>query len=129
MRVFRFAVLTAAVLVAASCRRDSAGPEPSTSARILASQVGEGVRVTNLTDRPIAYAVWNRGWLALFGPCTEMGPSCPRLAPGASVIVPYSDIAGYDASATEASVRWWHVLSDGQGGLRADEVHEVIVPL
>lgn len=129
MRVYPITLLAAAVFVAAACRRESAGPEATTSAQIVASQVGAGVRVTNLTDRPVAYAVWNRGWLALFGPCTDAGPSCPRLAPGASVTVPYSEIAGYDASATEASVRWWHVLPGPGGGLHAGEVHEVIVPL
>jgi hypothetical protein len=99
------------------------------SADVAASRVPGGVRLTNDTDQPVAYAVWNRGWLALFGPCVDTGPDCPRLAPGASITTPDSEIDGWAPGAVEAVVRWWHVVPDGAGGVRAGEVNEIFIQL
>ena len=120
-------------LVATGCHSDSltsALVRSDTAPAVVAvSRVPGSIRLTNHTDRPIAYAVWNRGWLALFGPCVDTGPACPRLAPAASVQVPDSAMGGYTPSMHEAVVRWWHVVPASGGGLRADEVREIVVPL
>ncbi|HSJ62810.1 MAG TPA: hypothetical protein VK922_02775, partial [Gemmatimonadaceae bacterium] len=126
----RVAVL--ACCLAVGCGGGSAepfGPFNSRPAYVQAGRVAAGVQVTNTSQRPVAYAVWNRGWLALFAPCTNTGPECPRLAPGHSITVPVEEIAGWAPGATEAVVRWWHVIPDGAGGLRADDVHMIIVGL
>lgn len=126
-------VLLFGVLLTGACRSEPAAPfetEVGTfSADVAASRVPDGVRLTNETGQPIAYAVWNRGWLALFGPCVDTGPECPRLAPGASITTPDSEIAGWAPGAVEAVVRWWHVVPDGAGGVRAGEVHEIFISL
>ena len=126
-------VLLSGVLISGACRQEPpapAGPDMSSfSADVAASRVPGGVRLTNDTNRPVAYAVWNRGWLALFGPCVDSGPDCPRLAPGASITTPDSEIDGWAPGAMEAVVRWWHVVPDGAGGVRAGEVHEIFVQL
>lgn len=96
---------------------------------MVAQRVAGGVRLTNHTGRAIAYAVWNVGWLALFAPCVDDAPACPRLADGASVVVPESEIGGYEAGAREAVVRWWVVVPDGAGGRRADGLRERLLPL
>jgi hypothetical protein len=96
---------------------------------VLASRVAGGVRLSNEGTRPVAYAVWNPDWLALFGPCADTGPDCPRLAPRATVFVPDSAIDGLTDGSTRAVVRWWHVVPDGAGGYRADVVHETFVTL
>ncbi|HEX2094095.1 MAG TPA: hypothetical protein VHG28_16955 [Longimicrobiaceae bacterium] len=120
-------------LASAGCGQVSAtGPgldEEVVENGVQASRVTGGVQVTNRTGRPMAYAVWNRGWLAMFAPCADPGPGCVRLVPGATVVVPLEEIDGYVTGAPEALVRWWHVVPDGAGGYRAREVHEIIVPL
>jgi len=98
------------------------------SGTVHVARVSGGVRLTNDTGRGVAYAVWNRGWLALFGACGEPGPECVRLAPRASVTVPDARIDGWVPGAPEAIVRWWHVEPTGDGW-RAGEIHEVVVPL
>lgn len=96
---------------------------------VQVARVGDGIRIRNSTPTPIAYAVWNRGWLALFAPCTSTGPDCPRLAPGASITIPLTEIGGWSPDATEAIVRWWTVEPDGQGGSRASEVRDIIIAI
>ena len=134
MRMSRPIVLAGLIvgLLAAGCRHDPAAPALApgeTEAAVVASPVAGGVRVTNHTDRPVFYAVWNRGWLALFGPCVEAGPQCPQLAPGASAEVPDTAMGGYEPGMPEAVVRWWHVVPASGGGFRADEIREIVVPL
>jgi hypothetical protein len=118
---------------ALACREDAASPADAREAvrtgQVEVDRVGTGIRVANGTAAPIAYAVWNRGWLALFAPCDDPGPGCVRLAAGASVVVPVAEVEGIAPGATEAIVRWWRVVPDGAGGHRADDLHEVVVPL
>jgi hypothetical protein len=127
-RAYRAASLLALSLAAAGCGGRATDPGPL-SLDVEASRVAGGVQIANATSQPIAYAVWNRGWLALFAPCTDTGPECPRLAPGETLTVQESDIDGWAPGATEAIVRWWTVVPDGAGGVRAGAVHEIIIPL
>lgn len=130
-------LLFALVLVAAGgCGGTSSPSEPGPAAQagravqVAATPVaGVGLRLRNDGDQPIAYAVTERGFLGLLGPCLDPGPACVRLAPGASVVVPYAEIGGYFPGATEAIVYWWHVVPDGAGGYRADEIRSVVVTL
>ena len=131
------AALTFVVFVASACRVETTSPRSTASPPTQAAAVGEvtvgrvagGVRIANGTDRAVAYAVWNEGWLALFAPCTESGAACPTLAPGASVVVADGEIAGAAPGMTSAIVRWWHVVPDGAGGRRAEDLREVVVRL
>jgi hypothetical protein len=128
----RTLVAVFAFSLATGCGGDSTepiGPFNSRPAYVQAGRVAGGVQVTNTSNRPVAYAVWNHGWLALFAPCTSTSSDCPRLAPGESITVPVEEIAGWAPGATEAVVRWWHVLPDGAGGLRAGDVRMIIVGL
>lgn len=127
-------LLCAAALLSGACTSEPSAPAVgpvivTAAADIDARRVSGGVQLINETDEPIAYAVWNRGWLALFGPCVDTGPECPRLAPGESVTVPDAEIDGWAPDAREAVVRWWRVLPDGTGGVKASEVHEIFVAL
>ena len=124
----------ALALALTACQSEPSAPVANpivvtASADVSAGRVAGGVEITNDTEEPIAYAVWNRGWLALFGPCVDTGPDCPRLAPGESVTVSDEEIDGLTPDATEAVVRWWHVVPDSEGGVRAGEIHEVFVQL
>ena len=132
MRVSLSSLCAAVLLVA--CQPEPSAPlaDPviiSASANVAVSRVEGGVRLTNETSEPIAYAVWNSGWLALFAPCIDTGPECLRLAPGESTAVPDSAIDGWVPGTPEAVVRWWHVLPDESGGARAGQIHELLIAL
>ncbi len=129
MRVFAATLLMGLLLASAACRRDLTAPAPDASAQVTVSPVPDGLRLVNATDRPIAYTVFERGYLALFAPCLDPGPGCLRLATGARAVVPYAEIGGYTPDAREAIVYWWHLVPDGAGGYRAEEIHSIIVPL
>lgn len=132
--------LLVALLPLAGCNRSPAAA-PAEAARdaaladVEASFGATGVTIVNHTDRGIAYAVWNPHFLGLMGVCQEPGPPCVRLAPGASVVVPESEFAGWaptpgtepQPGARALEVRWWHVLPDGAGGYAASEVR--VIPL
>src|SRR5687768_3512749 len=133
IRGFRpIASVAAAALLAAGCGGDATtfdGPmSVQQDGTVQASRVGGGIRLVNRTGRGVAYAVTNRGWLGLIGPCASPTPDCVRLAPGATVVVPDAEIMGRDAAMTEAVVYWWHVerpLDTWQAG----EVRDVVVAL
>lgn len=130
MRAARLAA-TAIALVAAACG-DSPSESPGTQfaiAGVEVVRVAEGIRITNGTDQPLAYAVWARGFLGLFAPCVQTSSTCPRLAAGATLLVSRDQIDGIWDGETEAIVRWWRVVPDGRGGYRAEGLREVIVIL
>ncbi len=126
-------LLTAGLAAALACQQEptlpTGNPRTLSSGDVAISRVQGGIRLTNQTGQAVAYAVWNRDWLALFAPCVEPAPACVRLAPQATIVVPDGAIGGYVPGVAEAIVRWWHVLPDGAGGFRAGEVHEVLVGL
>ena len=129
MRPIAPLLLAALLLAPASCRSDSSAPGGAGLARVTADRVEGGLRLVNATVRPVAYTVFEHGFLAMFAPCLDPGPGCLRLAPGESTIVPYAEIGGYTPGAREAIVYWWHLVPDRAGGYRAEEIHSVIVPL
>lgn len=123
MRPLRLTILT--VLLATACGHDGTAPETGRTARVSADGVTAewvvaGVRLTNGTATGIGYMVVDRGWLALVAPCDVAGPPvCVGLAPGATRLVPASQIGGYSAATREIAVYWWSWVSDGAGGTRA----------
>jgi hypothetical protein len=124
---------TVAVITLAACRSpvepatspvpdDPAAPAAIVAGVVTAERVSGGVRLKNGDDHPVAYAVWNPDFLGLFAPCTTTGPACPRLGPGASVVVRDADVTGTAPGMRRVVVRWWHVEAG-----RADAVREVEV--
>lgn len=127
-RMTSIAVLAIAIAVA-GCHKDPVAAVTSDTALVSATRVATGIRLTNNTDRGVAYVASNPMWLGLLGLCADPGPECVKLAPGASVVIPFSEIYGYTTEATEASIFWWHVVPDGHGGYTQDEVTTVFVQL
>ena len=122
--LFSTSVLFVTLAVACS------SPEPPSPGASRASAAAEGmtaeiveggVRLHNGTGAPVAYAVWDKGFLGLLGPCADPGPQCVRLPKGATRVVPNSEIAGHGATRTLV-VHWWHVVPTGSGGHAATEV-------
>ena len=127
MRVLVFAVL--AVVGASACRVEHVAPGDESrqelSGAVEVQRTESGFLVTNGTERPVAYHVWPRGYLGLLAPCADPGPSCLRLAPGASVSVALSEIEGLVPETREITVHWWHVEPDEGGVFRAGDMHEI----
>ena len=103
--------------------------ESEDSITLRVTRVADGVQIVNHTDESWAYAVWNPNWLGLFGPCADPGPDCVRLRPGQTVVVPEAAITGYAPGITEAVVRWWRVVPDGEGGYRAEGLQKLLLAL
>lgn len=122
-------LLLVSALALSGCDRDPVSAKLSKDVLVSAVRVQSGIRITNNTDRGVAYVVSNPQWLGLLGLCNDPGPGCVKLAPGASVVVSLDEIYGYSASATEASVFWWHVVPDGANGYTTADVTTVFVPL
>jgi hypothetical protein len=128
----RIARLAAATLVLAACHSpaepaSTPAPGPAAPASIVAGvvaaeRVGGGVRLTNGDDSPVAYAVWNPSFLGLFAACTGTSVSCPRLGPGASVVVRDESVTGAAPGMRRVVVRWWHVVAGRADGVREVEV-------
>lgn len=127
MRVLVFAVL--AVVGASGCRVEHVAPGDESrqqlSGTVAVERTASGFLITNGTERPVAYHVWPRGYLGLLSPCADPGPSCLRLAPGASVAVALSAIEGLAPETREITVHWWHVEPDEGGVFRAGDMHEI----
>jgi hypothetical protein len=123
------AIVLAIALASSACQRDPTEARLGDTALVSVARVETGIRLTNNTDRPIAYTVSNPMWLGLLALCADPGPDCLRLKAGESVVVPYSEIYGYAADAKQANVAWWHVIPDGQGGYTQEEVFMVTVQL
>jgi len=85
------------------------------------------VRIRNATDRPVYYTAIERGSAALIDwvPCTTP-PSCSTVAPHAERLVPFDQIAGYEAGEMEAIVYWWH-LDATPSGFRVDSMRAEVV--
>ena len=132
MRELVMAVL-ALSLSAAACRIEHVAPGEESNQQVAGSVaaeiVGDAVRVTNGTDRPVAYAVWPRWYLGLFSPCADPAPSCVNLAAGASATIPIAAVEGVVPETDAVTVRWWRVEPDEGGVYRAGPVTEIDLEL
>ncbi|WP_396223178.1 hypothetical protein [Gemmatimonas sp.] len=81
---------------------------------VTANPADRVLTLRNTTAADVGYLVVERDMItvALFPPC---GQRCPILAPGASVTVPYTAIAGYTPQAREARVLWWSYRRNADG--------------
>jgi hypothetical protein len=132
MRRLARLVLGAALTAGAACSSDDAtlGLAGSTG-RVDAARVAGGVEIANGTDRAIAYVAYDPHWLGLLAACAEPDPSCLRLPAGRRVVVPESEVAGWEGVPAERrralSVRWWRVGPAPAGGYVPVDVHEIRV--
>ena len=118
-------ILGAAVLLGCS---DQA---PGANEVIAVARAEGGIELQNSTDGPIVYTALERRYfetaLALWGPCADL-TTC-RLDPGEHAVIPFSAIAGYTPSATEAVVAWWRIVPDGKGSEQVEDPQTVPVVL
>lgn len=117
------------VIAIGACRPESISTDSAPSGRVTVTREQAGIRVTNHTDQGVAYAISNPNWLGLLAICNDPEPACIRLQAGASVLVPFSEIQGFESGAEKITVHWWHVVPDGVGQFRATDPVQIIVPL
>jgi hypothetical protein len=88
------------------------------------------LRIANSTGLPVYYFVVECQLAARinWAPCTD--PSrCAAVAPNGEGSVPYDQISGYQAGASQAIVYWWHLEPSADGRFQADSIRAKVVPL
>ena len=128
-RTIKRIILPIAFLAACSNETVPTGGGADLENAVSARRVADGVRIVNLTGRAVGYLVTNKDGLALASPCLDPGPTCMRLQPGDTVVVPEADIIGRDSKMTTAVVLHWIVEPNPAGGYRAAEVGEMNVKM
>ena len=122
-------IAVAALVTLSSCDEPSAiddyGPV------IWARAETPTLSVSNLGGWPVHYAVFERvdEGTILWGKCTPQNAGCPTLAPGETVRIPYTEIAGYQQGDQEALVFWWVSEPEAAGGYRIVREGELVVRL
>lgn len=101
------ALIAAAVLLAGglSC----AQPMAPGDGVVQASATAAGVVATNHGAQPAHYLAYTPGWLALvlLAPCRDDDQDpCPRLAPGATITIPWSQVGGYPDPSRQYRLSW-----------------------
>ena len=128
MHLPRWIVLTLTCAVFLACDTHPSEPYGLGRTEVSVRAVQEGIRLTNMTDRPIGYTAFECDFAALvnWAPCVDL-TRCPAVAPGVTVVIPYADIGGYVPGARKAIVFWWHVVGDGADDNRVEDVRSAIV--
>lgn len=114
------------ILAVAACA-DTTGPS---AARLRITATASGLRLENESGADLFYQAMDTETLGLWaGPvvvtqCLE--PECPHVAPGATVLVPWSEVLWWNEATKRVTVFWWQVAPDGEGGWRVveDSVHQ-----
>ncbi len=100
------------------------GPTLPTGEWVRARATGDAtLSVTNRGDAPVYIQVADPTELILLTGCSPS--SCTRVAPGATVRVPFSEITAYDPGDQQAAVNWWVFADNGA----AAATGTVVVPL
>jgi len=116
----RFVLTLAAALVGASAACDD-GPTAVSNGIVTVRREGEGIRLTNQTAEARGYLAIDQDFMALadlslIALCATADSACLRLPPNGSVLEPFSDVMGYNASTKKIIVWTWRVLPTGPGG-------------
>lgn len=86
-----------------------------------------GVAITNRTDDPVGYTLFDSDLAAaaIWSPCVS--PECPWIQPRESVRVPAQDVPEWRGG--EALILfWWHARQAADGTWAADSIRAVRVP-
>lgn len=118
-----------AVVAIAACRPEGISTDAALSGKVSVIREQAGLRLTNHTDQGVAYAISNPDWLGLLAICNDPEPACIRLAAGESVLVPFTEVHGFDTGAEKITVHWWHVVPDGAGHFKATDPVQIVIPL
>lgn len=92
---------------------------------------GANVTLANGNSVPIFYLLINPNILALadYVLCQDPSSGCPRVAPHATVRVPYGNIFGYASSEKTVTVTQWRLQRTVQGTYQTVDLRSTTVPL
>jgi hypothetical protein len=114
----------AAIIVAAACSDATLPAEEPVQARAAGNAT---LAITNRSDEPVYYQVMDPTKFAIFYGCTP--EHCPRIAAGATVRVPYAQIAYYEPGSAQAMVDWFTFEQAPDGTYRQKAYGSVIAEL
>ena len=128
--IFRLATLTATAFLSAvaatACSDEAVLPTDSVptsnpgivAGTLEATAAKPTLTLKNGTEFQVGYMVVDKDQMvvAMYPPC---GDNCPKLAQGAQVAIPYTNIGGYTNASTEATVMWWTYTRQADGSLKA----------
>lgn len=105
-------------LVAVSVLACNSPTEPR-QLRVIAA--ANTVTIENPNDWPVFYLLANPNFLALvdLALCEDPSSSCPRVPTHETVHVAYTDIMGYEAGETEATLMQWRLERQLDGSYRS----------
>ncbi len=112
MTSLRMVPLLAVALVAFGCHTEPTAP----GVLAVTHAPNAAFRLHNTGSGPVYYFVVERGLAAVINWARCEGSGCPSVPARDSVDLPYAQISGYSATATEASVFWWRSLADSVRG-------------
>ena len=115
-------------LLALSVLACSSATEPRQLQVITAANT---VTIGNPNDWTVFYLLANPQFLALadLGLCEDPAMPCPRVPPHGTARVAYSDIVGYEAGETEATLWQWRLERQRDGTYRSRDVQTTTLTL
>ena len=105
---------------------ESIGPEAKTDL-IRVNVFTDQLQLVNLSQQPIYFFVIERNSLLDWAPCVDPA-TCEAIAAGGSKMLAYTEIAGYQAGATEALVHHWLLVQQGSE-FQPDSIRSPVVHL
>lgn len=133
MRPATYAVTSLLITLAACGRSPEVSTGPSslgiTGTEFEARATADGVEFTNRSTAAVYYRARDPMSLALSDriPCLEPA-RCPQVPAQSRVTVPFEEaIVGYRSDTEQATVYWWHFVSQVDGSIAADEVRTIEV--
>lgn len=130
MKRFPSIILIASLVLGSACASDVTEPERAIVqlGDVRIERTSGATRLTNQGTVGLAYALWNPQFLGLMAVCAEVNSTCLRLAPGASIDVPDSEIVGSSETSTDPyTVRIWSVYTNESGATVAGDVLSINV--
>lgn len=106
-----------------------ASPTEPRQLRVLAA--ASTVTMENPNVWPVFYLLANPEFLAVvdLALCEDPASPCPRVPPRGSVHVAYSDIVGYAADETQATLWQWRLVRQPDGTYRSIDLQATTVSL
>jgi len=107
-----------------------AGPTAPISGQLTVRTAPLALKLTNHSPAAIYTFAIERGagTYTEWAPCTDPS-TCVGIGVGQSVMLPYSQIAGYAIPGREVVVFWWHLIPGGPTGFQPDTIRALVVTL
>ena len=84
------------------------------------------IRITNQTERPISYVAFEQELAARvqFAACAN-GPQCASIVQGATGVLPWSGVGGYDPDKRTYLLYWWQLITEADGTVHVGSIQTI----